>query len=179
MKKIAFFAGLLAIISLIYAFVPSSSTTNANAAEKPDWVDWETAVERNKTDKRPFIVDIYTDWCGFCKKMDRTTFTDPEVIKYINEHFHAIKFNAEQKEPIVWEGKTFEWVNHGRRGVNTLAASLLDGKLGYPSFVYLNEDMQRIMIAPGYKTPEMIMKELVYSKEKIYNKTPWQEYSGK
>jgi thioredoxin-related protein len=176
MKKIAFFFSLIALTGLITAFAPATNAPNPNDSKAVNWVDWDTAVERNKTDKRPFMVDIYTNWCGYCKKMDKEAFTNPEVVKYLNENFHAIKFNAEMKKAIEWNDHTFEWVEGGRNGVHSLAASLLDGKLGYPAFVYLTDDMRRIMISPGYKGADAVMKELTFTTGKHYEKTSWGAY---
>jgi thioredoxin-related protein len=58
-----------------------------------------------------------------------------------------------------------------------LAYSLLEGKMGYPCFVYLNEKFERIMISPGYKEPDAIMKELSFAAEEHYTKTSWEEWN--
>lgn len=112
-----------------------------------------------KGDKK-VMIDMYTSWCGWCKVMDKKTFTDPEVISYLNDNFHVIKFNAEQKQPIQYKGKTYEWVNAGRKGVNMLAHEMLNGRLGYPSMVYLDENLNKIKVSPGYKTPDKLLAEL-------------------
>ena len=51
-----------------------------------------------KKSKKPFFVDFYTDWCGYCKKMDASTFRDPEVLKFVENNFLAYKLNAEKGE---------------------------------------------------------------------------------
>lgn len=112
-----------------------------------------------KGDKK-VMIDMYTSWCGWCKVMDKKTFTDPEVIRYLNDNFHVIKFNAEQKQPVNFQGKTYEWVNAGRKGVNMLAHEMLNGRLGYPSMVYLDENLNKIKVSPGYKTPDKLLAEL-------------------
>lgn len=113
----------------------------------------------SKGDKK-VMIDMYTSWCGWCKVMDKKTFTDPEVIAYLNENYHVIKFNAEQKQPVKYKGKTYEWVNAGRKGVNMLAHEMLNGRLGYPSMVYLDENLNKIKVSPGYKTPDKLLAEL-------------------
>lgn len=112
-----------------------------------------------KGDKK-VMIDMYTSWCGWCKVMDKKTFTDPEVIRYLNENFHVVKFNAEQKAPVQYKGKSYEWINAGRKGVNTLAHEMLNGRLGYPSMVYLDENLNKIKVSPGYKTPDKLLAEL-------------------
>jgi thioredoxin-related protein len=83
--------------------------------------------------------------------MDKKTFTDPELIKYLNENFHVVKFNAEQKETLSFRGQTYNWQSSGRNGVNMLALELLQGRLSYPTLVYLNENLEPIRVSPGYK----------------------------
>ncbi len=61
------------------------------------WITWEEAMELSKTEPRKIVVDVYTDWCGWCKKMDKATFQDEEIVEYINENYYAIKFNAEMR----------------------------------------------------------------------------------
>ena len=137
---------------------------------------WEEAVEASKSEPRKVLVDIYTDWCGYCKKMDKGTFTDAELATYINENFYAVKFDAEQEEDILWNDVTFKFRPGKRRGAHELAISLLDGKMGYPSFVYLDEEFSRIMISPGYKTAPMMQKELVFAVEEHYKSQSWGDY---
>ncbi|MFK8057689.1 MAG: thioredoxin family protein [Saprospiraceae bacterium] len=131
------------------------------------WITWEEAVAANKTNPKKIIIDVYTDWCGWCKRMDATTFKDPKVEAYIAQNFYAVKFNAEQREDIVYDGKTFAYKQNGRRGVHELAASLLDNRLSYPSVVYFNGDMERIMISAGYKDADKMLKELMYANGEI------------
>jgi thioredoxin-related protein len=125
------------------------------------WLTVEEASEigSGNNDKK-FLVDVYTDWCGWCKVMDKKTFTDPEVIKYLNEHFHVVKFDAEQKEALQYRGKTYNWESMGRNGINSLALELLQGRMSYPTLVYLNANLDPIMVSPGYKEPSQLLAEL-------------------
>lgn len=148
------------ILGSLYAMTNfSASKTSANVAEIK-WYTLEEAVEANKIEKRKFAMDIYTSWCHWCKVMDKETFTDPEVIKYLNENFYAVKFDGESKEKINFQGKEFKFVQAGRRGINTLAYYLLDGRAAYPTIVYLDENLQKIKAAPGFKKPQQLLEEL-------------------
>ena len=69
------------------------------------WYTWEEAVELNKTKPKKMFVDVYTDWCGWCKKMDKSTFADPAVAAYLAENFYPVKLNAEQKADIQFAGE--------------------------------------------------------------------------
>ena len=85
------------------------------------WLTIEEADQLDNTDGKKFLVDVYTDWCGWCKVMDKNTFTDPGVKAYLEENYHLVKFNAEQKEPVTFKGQTYEWMPAGRKGVNKLS----------------------------------------------------------
>lgn len=147
---------------LLVALLFMSSCKNKSVSDTElKWLTIEEASEIGSGDNdKKFLVDVYTDWCGWCKVMDKKTFTDPAVIKYLNENFYVVKFNAEQKEPATFKGKKFEWTPMGRNGVNQLGVELLQGRLSYPTIVYLNSKLEPIDIRPGYKTPEQLLAEL-------------------
>ena len=130
--------------------------------KKIKWMTIEQAfAENTKTPKKIFI-DVYTDWCGWCKVMDQKTFTQPAIIDYINEHYHAVKLNAEQRENITLGLQTFKYVDQGGRGVHELAAALLKGQMSYPTTVFLDEKGQMIQPLPGYLEPRMAHQILTY-----------------
>lgn len=141
------------------------------------WMDWNDAIAAARAEKdKKIFVDMYTDWCGWCKRMDRSTFAEPEVIQYMNRHFYPVKFDAEQKETIKYKGKEFEFVAAGRRGYHELAGTLLNGRLSYPSFVFLDENENRIMISPGYKRKDEFLLELKFAAENAYKNMSLEEY---
>jgi len=150
-------------------------------AQDINWISWEEAVELSKTDAKPkkIFVDVYTDWCGWCKKMDQNTFQNPEVSKYMQDDFYMVKMDAEGKEPIVYQGKTFKYVPSGRRGYHELAAALLQGKMSYPTVVFLDESLNMLSPVPGYQQVEPFMQIAKYFGENIYKDKDWQSYAGK
>jgi thioredoxin-related protein len=125
---------------------------------------------------KSIFIDVYTDWCGWCKRMDASTFKDVEVIKLLNTYFYPVKFNAEQKGDVNFKGYNFKYVNRGRRGVNELASTLLDDKLSYPSYVALNEKYERITIIKGYQTTSDFLPMLRYLGEKHYLTQNWKDF---
>jgi len=123
------------------------------AQSKVNWMSWDEAVAANEKSPKMIFVDTYTDWCGWCKKMDASTFADPVIAKYMNENYYSIKMDAEMTDTINFNGYQFVNPNPERkRSTHQLAASLLDNKLSYPSFVVLTSAFERMQILPGYKS---------------------------
>lgn len=142
-----------------------------------DWMTWDEVVKAQQKRPKKVFIDVYTDWCGWCKKMDKSTFIDKSVIKALNKDFYAIKFDAEQKEVIKFKGQDYVYVGSGRRGAHQLAKSLLDGRMGYPSFVYLDENLSRIMPSPGFKQVDQLLRELSYISTESYTKMDLEKYN--
>lgn len=142
-----------------------------------NWMSWEEAIAANQQAPKKLLVDVYTEWCGYCKKMDAKVFTDPAIEQFIKENFYAVKFDAEQKESIKYAGHTFNFnPNATRRGVHDLAIALLDSRMSYPSIVYLDEDRNRISISPGFKPADKFINELNFIQGGHYRTKTYQEY---
>ena len=148
--------------------------------DKIQWYSWNEAMALNKTQPRKLLIDVYTDWCGWCKVMDKQTFPDAEITNYLNKNFYCIKLNAEMRDTIEFSGNKFAWVSPeqggGRNGIHTLAYSLLDGNMSYPTIVYLTEKLERVSISPGYKKPEQLMPELKFTGEEFYKTKNFNDY---
>lgn len=142
-KNVGFLAFLL-LAPIFYA-------AGQDEVSRVNWLTFEEAVEKSKTEKRKIFIDVYTDWCGWCKVMDKKTFQTTAVAKVLNEQYYPVKLNAEQREDIVFKGTTFKFIEYGRGGTHQLAAALLQNQLSYPSVVFLNEDFSIINIIKGYR----------------------------
>lgn len=147
-----------------------------DAPGKINWLTWEQALQKSKIQKKKLLVDVYTDWCGWCKRMDAATFQQEHIAKYVNEHYYAIKFDAEQKEDIVFNGKSYKFVKNGKRGYHELAAEITRGRLSYPTIVFLDENQSVIQPVPGYKSPEQFEQIITYFARNEHLKTPWESY---
>jgi uncharacterized protein YyaL (SSP411 family) len=118
-------------------------------AQTITWMKWEDAIAANKKKPKLIFVDVYTSWCGWCKVMDQKTFSAPEVADFMSKNFYCVKFDAEQKGDVIYNQKTYKFNAQNRS--HELAIALLDGRMSYPSFVFLNSKEQRISIEMGYK----------------------------
>lgn len=166
MKKIA--PILLIFCSLT---VVAQETSN-----KVNWMTFEEAVEKSKTEKKKIFIDVYTDWCGWCKVMDKNTFNQSTIAEYLNENYHPVKFNAEQKENIKFMGNVFKFVPSGNRGYHELAAALLNGKMSYPSVVFLDENFNMLQPLSGYLEPADFDPIIRFIGGDHFKTTKWEEY---
>lgn len=123
-----------------------------------NWMTFEEALAQNEKAPKKIIVDVYTDWCGYCKLMDRDTFTNEEIINYINENFYAVKFDAESSKPIVYQG--VKYTNSDR--IHGLTFKLLGNEFGYPAYVFLDEDNNVLYTRMGYQKADAFMNVLKY-----------------
>lgn len=151
----------------------------SNAQEKKvesgiQWVSFEDAVANNAKAPRKIFIDMYTHWCGWCKRMDATTFEDPKIAEYLNKHYYSVKFNAETKDSILYKDKYYQYKTEYKS--NELAAILLNGQMSYPTSVYLDGQSNPIGPVPGYLTADQLLPILRYFAEDIYKNTSWEEY---
>ncbi|HRE57404.1 MAG TPA: DUF255 domain-containing protein [Candidatus Kapabacteria bacterium] len=140
------------------------------------WVSFSEAVELSKKEPRKILIDIYTDWCGWCKKMDATTYGDGAVVEYINRHFYAVKYDAESKDSLVFNGHTFRYLKDYR--CNEFAYSLLSGKMSYPSTVFLDEQFTMLTAVAGYLTSDVLLGILRYYGGNHHTTLKWEEYNS-
>jgi thioredoxin-related protein len=164
MKKLILVA-VLAIISV-----------GVHAQEDVNWITFEEAIAKNKENPKPILVDLYTDWCGWCKKMDKTTYKNEVIVKYINDNYYAVKMDGEGKEDIQFKGKTFKFVQKGRSKYHELAAAIMKGKMSYPTTAFFSSEMQLIQPVPGYLPEKKFETILAYFAKDNYKNTKWPEF---
>lgn len=165
------------LYSFLFVFAFTFCGFQAQSQNIVKWLTWEEAIAKNEETPKKIFVDVYTDWCGWCKKMDKATFQQNEIAKYINENYYAVKFNAEQKENIEFKGQTYKYVPQGRRGYHELAAAMLRGKLSYPTVIFLDEEMNMIQPIPGFLDPSNFEIIMTYFAEDHYKMVPWKKYT--
>jgi thioredoxin-related protein len=156
------------------------ATTKTTAKEKPvndkeiEWLSWDEVQVKMKKEPRKVWVDVYTDWCGWCKRMDATTFKNPELIKYMNTKFYAVRFNAEKADSIRFLGKLYTIEPQTR--TNQLAVELMRGQMSYPTGIFMEEQFINPQPIPGYHpVPEMEMI-LKFLGENVYKNQKFEDY---
>ncbi|CAF3425427.1 unnamed protein product [Rotaria sp. Silwood2] len=145
------------------------------------WTTIDQSVADAKTGNKKFIlVDLYTDWCGWCKKMDENTLQDAGIISLLNEDFTSVKFNAESPTPVMFNGKSYAFTKTGARGANQLAMDLgsVGGKLGYPTIVILDANGNKLQAFPGYKDVETLNAILKFYKSGSYKTMDFQQFQS-
>jgi thioredoxin-related protein len=148
------------------------------AQSKVEWIELDNNTKINNNGKK-IIIDLYTDWCGWCKVMDRNTFTNPDVIDHINNNFIPVKFDAEYQNSVVFNNNSYNFVKSGKKGINELAYYLTNGNLSYPMTVFLDENYNLITLLPGYHKPNFYNLVLKYIGEDYWKDMSWDEYSKK
>lgn len=165
------------ILSLVIAIICFSTITFAQS-DKIHWRTVEEVAALQEKAPRKVLMDVYTTWCGPCKMMMKNTFSNPSVIKYVNEHFYAIKFDAESGSDVTFKGNTYTNPTYvegqkGRKGQHQFAQAL--GVNSYPTIIYMDEKMNVIAPIKGYQTPDKIELYLKLFGENIYLEVQSQE----
>lgn len=162
-------------LMLLLALVVFAPAMSAFAQQREiKWLTMEEAVEKSKKKKKKIFVDVYTDWCHWCKVMDKKTFTDAGVIDYINQNYYAVKLNAEGTQNIIYDGKVYKPAYRGK--VHELAYELLGPRMGFPTVVFINEKFEVIKSVPGYKKPDDMVPLLGYFAEEAFKKQTFEQY---
>lgn len=169
--------------ALLLLLVLTTSLSYGQSKKKINWISLEEAIELQKNEPRKIIMDVYTSWCGPCKLLDKNTFKNPDVVNFINDHYYAVKFNAEGNDAIKYKDMSFGNPNfnpyaNGRNSQHQLAQAL---KItAYPTIVFFNENGDTLLPVPGYKTPaqlELYLKLFENNDhESINTKEDWEVY---
>ncbi len=156
-----------------------SRTLNTPTQDAIHWMSIEEMEQALKKEKRKVLIVLYTDWCGWCKRLERETLQNPEIAAYINEHYYPVRFNAEQREEQIFKNQKYSFVQAGRRGYNQLAYELTRGKLSYPTCVFLDENEELIQSIPGYKSARDFRPIITFFGEDYYKKMCWETFLKK
>ncbi|MBL7767089.1 MAG: DUF255 domain-containing protein [Chitinophagaceae bacterium] len=172
MKNILHILFILLICQPLLA--QNKQTPPVAKAKGVNWISLEEAQVRMKTEPRKVYIDLYTDWCGWCKVMDKKTFSHAKVIEFMNEHYYCIHLNAESKDTLVFNGEKFGILEGSN--TNALAMDWMQNRLSYPTSIFFDENFLNPQPIPGYlevPTMEMILK---YIAGNFHKNTPWPKW---
>jgi thioredoxin-related protein len=167
MKHLLLIAATLVLSSALFA-----------QTSKVNWMTIEEATAAQKKEPRKILIDVYTTWCGPCKMMDSNTFTNADVVSFINKNFYAVKFNAESGTDVQFKGTTYKNPSfdpnaRGRNGVHEFSRALRVS--AYPTIVYLDENLEMIAPIKGYQSPQQIELYLKFFSSNTYKTVTSQE----
>ena len=163
--KPLFLFGLALVLCSLAAFKKNDST---------EWISLDEAQKQLNLAKKPVLIDLYTDWCGWCKVMDKQTYANKNVAGYLKEHFYSVKVNAESQKKITWMDKQFTF--NPQYKTNEFAIYLTGGQLSYPTTVIIPTDGSGPQAIPGFLKPADFEIILKYFGEGKYGKVPFNEY---
>ena len=167
-KRILFLLSLMAFI------------VGAAHAQQVEWKTIEQAAKTDtKTNAKLFFVDFYTSWCGWCKKMDKETFSNPVVAKILNTYYIPVKFNAEGTSEFTWKDNKYSasaTAPGGKQGTHSFAKAVLGTRMGFPSFGIFNSDQSKLTIIQGYQNAEDFIIILWYFASGDNNRYAFDKY---
>ncbi len=132
-------------------------------AQEIKWMSMDEALAAQKKKAKPIFMDVFTDWCGPCKMLDKNTFHDAEVVKYISENYYAVKFNAESNSEINYKGKKYTnpQYNPDRKGRNAVHEfAMFLGIRAYPSMIVFDAKGEVKEPIVGYYQPSQLLEAL-------------------
>lgn len=173
------------MMNRIIAILLITFSMGISHAQEIKWMSMNEALAAQKHTPKKILMDAYTTWCGPCKLMDQKTFTNIDVINYVNKHFYAVKFNAEGTEEVLYKdfnytNPNFDPARKGRNSQHVLANALK--VTGYPSLVFFDEKSDVIAPIVGYRTPvqlEIYLKLMGNNDyKKLTSADAWKEYEA-
>ena len=171
MKKI----GYLLLIVLLASFKPMTNETE----KEINWVTMEEAIELQKTVPKKIMMDVYTNWCGPCKMLDKNTFHNADVADYVNEHFYAVKFNGEGNESVTYKDKTYGNPSYDATKANKRNSAHDFARFlkvrAYPTMLFFDEEANFITPVTGYLKPQQLELYLKLFQSDKYKEMTTQE----
>lgn len=164
------------LVPILTTFLVISSFSFTYKVDKIRWYSWEQAIELSQSEQKKIIVYIHTDKCTWCEKMENATFNETHISTYINERYLPVKFNAQGKEPIVFNNREYNYIKQGTSGYHELAAALTGGRLVYPTTVFLDKNNRVLQSIQGYQECNFFEMILAFYGEDYHMTTPWKKY---
>jgi thioredoxin-related protein len=161
---------------IIFLFILCSAKVNPTVHDKLDWMKMDDLTEKMKSNPKPAIIDIYTNWCYWCKVMDKKTYNNTKVVSYINDHFYPVKLNAETREIVEWKNKKFNFNENYK--INDFAVYVSSGEIGFPTTVIIPDENADPISFRGFLEPKEIEPILKYFGEGAYKTQTYTVYKS-
>jgi thioredoxin-related protein len=130
----------------------AAPAAKSSARTSVKWVPLESGFKTAEASKRYVFVSVYTDWCGYCKKLNAVTFKAAPVIAELDKNFESIRLNAESEAIVTWKGKQ----------MSSRALATHWGVEGFPTLLFLNRKGEIVGSFASYVEPELMVKLLTY-----------------
>jgi thioredoxin-related protein len=167
-------------IVLLFAGLYSSGVL---FSQEVKWHGVEEAFGKLPSQPRKVFIDFYTDWCGWCKRMDAVTFSHPVIVEILNTYFYPIKFNAESSKDVqlgeqVWKGREIIVDESGQKRArpNEFAAAIMGGRMSFPSTAYMDEEGKLLFVQPGFQQPAQMELLLMFVATEAYKTKEYEEF---
>ena len=158
------------LVLLLSGFVFLSTNLGLNMGDKPDselkWTSFTQGVKEAEATNKKVLVDVFTDWCSLCKKMDSDTYTHPRVKDYLSKNYVLVKLNAESDAK--------ETLDTTKVTDAQLASAF--GVNGYPTTIFLESTGHPITMAPGFMKPDEFLHVLKYIGDDVYKRMEFKDY---
>lgn len=166
---------LIATVIGLFLITAAFKEVDSNVKREDIWQSWDEVIELSRKEKKPILIDVYTNWCRYCKLMDRKTYTHDSVKAYLESNYYRFKFNAESKTPIVWMGETFDYTPTYK--VHEFAMYLTNNRLAYPTTVIITPDGIPHVEA-GVINPAQFELILKYFSNQHYKKSSIEQFAA-
>jgi thioredoxin-related protein len=157
------------ITGFVALLLVGSISARAGDKTKLKWRSFDSGLAEAKKTSKKIMLDIYTDWCGWCKRLDKDTYSNEKVVEYLNRRYVAIKLNAESNTKVSFGDSTYTETG--------LARSF--GVGGYPTIMFFDSDAKPINRIPGYVNAEKFLPIIKFIGDDHYKSMTWQEYEQK
>ncbi|HUN65900.1 MAG TPA: thioredoxin fold domain-containing protein [Bacteroidota bacterium] len=141
-------------------------TDTAAPGGKLHWQSFNDGFAAARQNGRKIIVDVYTDWCGWCKKLDKDVYGDPKVAAYLRDHFVLVKLNPEIKANVSYRDTVYS------------AAVFAQGfgVSGYPTILFFEPSGEPIDRLGGYVGADKFLPIIKFIGEDYFKKMKWEDF---
>lgn len=171
MKTFATLTIAVVAILVTFLFIGQKDPESTSTAQPPgvSWVSFDEGVTLAKQKNKKVLVDVYTDWCTWCKKMDSDVYANAEVAKLIDANYVPVKLNAESSKKLSFDGNSFTETQFARAV----------GVTGYPTTLFLHSDSKPITLLPGYVPAERFVDVLRYIGDDHFKSISFEDFLAK